>query len=283
MRFAKYQGTGNDFVMFADPGDGLRLTPELVRVLCDRRFGIGADGVIRVSPSGGDAELFMDYVNSDGSIGEMCGNGIRCLALFARAEGMAAGDEIVVDTRAGIKTVMIVDEHIRVDMGAPVFEPRRIPVEWEGSDALHAKIELADDMLEAACVSMGNPHAVLFVADPGVIPVHSLGRAIENHSMFPNKTNVEFVAVESPERIHMRVWERGSGETLACGTGACAGAVAARLLGGADAGITVVLPGGELQIRWDGSVDDEAPVFLTGTAEHVFSGDIDLRQFGGSN
>lgn len=274
MKFAKYQGIGNDFVMIADPGGDLRLTPERVRELCDRRFGIGGDGVIRVAPGEGDADLFMDYVNSDGSIGEMCGNGIRCLALFARSEGIIDAERIAVGTRAGTKIVEITgDDRVRVDMGAPIFAPAEVPVRWEGADALHAKIELEDEVLEAAVLSMGNPHAVLFVDDPGDAPVTTIGPMIERHSMFPNRTNVEFVRVEAPDRVRMRVWERGSGETLACGTGAAAVAVAARLLGGAEARTTIVLPGGELELEWTGSTTEEASVFMTGPATKVFDGE----------
>ena len=274
MRFAKYHGIGNDFVMFADPSDELRLNAEMVRRLCDRRFGIGADGVIRVAPGRDGGDLFMDYVNSDGSIGEMCGNGIRCLALFARVEGLTDKDEINVNTRAGMKTVEIQGDTVRVDMGQPIFDAARIPV--QAQDPLHAKIELESGVIEAACLSMGNPHAVLFVDDPDAAPVTTLGPTIEHHPMFPNKVNVEFVRVEGPRRVRMRVWERGGGETLASGTGACAAAVAARLLEEMDPEVTVVLPGGELTVEWAGSLDDSATVFLTGPAVRAFEGEVDL-------
>ncbi|HVM34380.1 MAG TPA: diaminopimelate epimerase [Actinomycetota bacterium] len=277
MRFAKYEGIGNDFVMIADPADELRLSTEQVRRLCDRRFGIGADGVIRVAPGSDGAELFMDYVNSDGSIGEMCGNGIRCLALFARAEGMTGEDVIRVGTRAGVKTVSIIDgDGVRVDMGAPIFAPAEVPVEWDGTDALHAKIELETEVVEAAVLSMGNPHAVLFVDDTQTAPVATLGPVIERHHVFPNGTNVEFATVESNDRVRMRVWERGAGETLACGTGAAAVAVASRLLHGVSSPVTVALPGGDLVVEWGGRDDREASVFMTGPARRVFDGDVSL-------
>jgi diaminopimelate epimerase len=275
VRFAKYQGIGNDFVMLADPGDRIRLAPEWVRRVCDRRFGVGADGVIRVAPGRDGAELFMDYLNSDGSVGEMCGNGIRCLALFARAEGLTDAIRLPVGTPAGTKVVeVLADDRVRVDMGGPIFEPASIPVVWDGPDALHAKLDLEAEVVEAACLSMGNPHAVLFVDDPGSAPVTTLGPTIEHHAAFPNKTNVEFVAVRSPSEIEMRVWERGSGETMACGTGACAAAVAARALAGAEARMIVGLPGGELEIEWSGSVADVAPVFMTGPAHKSFDGEL---------
>ena len=279
MRFAKYQGIGNDFVMLADPDDLLELTPELVRSLCDRRFGIGGDGVIRVAPSDG-ADFFMDYVNSDGSIGEMCGTGIRCMAVFARAEGLTDATELGIDTRAGLKTVTVNDDgSVTVDMGAPIFEPGEIPVKWDGPDALHAKFELEDDVIEGACVSMGNPHVVL-LADPDLAPVTALGPVLEKHPAFPNGTNVEFARVESPDHVRMRVWERGSGETLACGTGAAAVAVVSRLLGGANEEMTVSLPGGDLTIKWEGSLDESAPVLMTGPATKSFDGEIDIPKRG---
>nr|MDQ3957186.1 diaminopimelate epimerase [Actinomycetota bacterium] len=266
MRFSKYQGIGNDFVMLADPDDRLRLTPEMVRALCDRRFGIGADGVIRVAPPAGEGDFFMDYVNSDGSVGEMCGNGIRCLAVFAAEEGLTTATELKIETRAGLKTIGVEDGGIRVDMGPPAFRPEDVPVAWQGADALHAKVELEDEVVEAACLSMGNAHAVLYVADLAMAPLRDLGPRIETHPMFPQKTNVEFVVVESSGRIAMSVWERGSGETMACGTGACAAAVASRLLRDTDPRVTVAMPGGELTVEWAGSIEDVQPVYMTGPA-----------------
>lgn len=283
MRFSKYHGTGNDFVMIADPEDRLKLTPEQVAALCDRHFGIGGDGVIRVAPGDGDTDFFMDYVNSDGSIGEMCGNGIRCLAVFARDEGFTSQDTLRIGTRAGVKVVEIMtDGRVRVDMGAPIFAPREVPVQWSGDDALHAKIELGSSVIAASILSMGNPHAVLFVENE---PVDSLpfGPTIEKHDMFPNGTNVEFAKVEGPDHARMRVWERGSGETLSCGTGACAVAVAAKLVAAGSDEMVVTLPGGDVGIEWRGSLDEEAPVFLTGPAVRVFTGEVDLDKIGGSD
>ena len=279
MRFEKWHGIGNDFVMLADPDDRLTLTPETVRALCDRRFGIGADGVIRVAPGPDGTHLFMDYMNSDGSLGEMCGNGIRCLALFAREHQLAVGDELKVATRAGVRTVWIEGDRVRVDMGAPIFEPTKIPVRWEGTDALHAKIELDDQTIEATVLSVGNPHAVTFVDEPDAVDVPAIGSAIETHEMFPNGTNVEFVRVESPTRVRMRVWERGSGQTLACGTGAAAVAVASRLRGSVEESMTVALPGGDLEVEWAGSLAEEAPIFMSGPAVEAFSGELDLSDY----
>jgi diaminopimelate epimerase len=276
MRFAKYQGIGNDFVMVSDPDDRIVLTPELVRDLCDRRFGIGGDGVIRVAPGREGADLVMDYVNSDGSVGEMCGNGIRCLALFAREEELTHKQTIAVGTRAGLKTVEVLENgRVRVDMGPPIFDPADIPVVWDARDALHAKIELADEVLEVAAVSMGNPHAVLFVDEPETVAVSVVGPVIERHAAFPKGANVEFVSVASPTRVEVRVWERGAGETLACGTGACAAAVVARTLCATEQRVTVALPGGELEVEWTGSLDERAPVFMTGPATKSFVGEVE--------
>jgi diaminopimelate epimerase len=279
MRFAKYQGLGNDFVMMADPRNEVELTPRLVRALSDRHFGIGADGVIRVTPGADGADLSMDYVNSDGSIGEMCGNGIRCLAIFAREEGLTDATQLKVATGAGVITVEVgEDGRVRVDMGPPIFRPADIPVRWEGAEALQAKLEVDGEVVEATCLSMGNPHAILFVDDPERAPVTTLGPRLEVHEAFPNRVNVEFARVVTPHRVEIRVWERGSGETLACGTGACAAAVASRLIGGAAAEMVVALPGGELEIEWSGSLEDEQSVFMTGPAVRSFEGEVDLEE-----
>jgi diaminopimelate epimerase len=280
VKFAKWHGIGNDFVMVADPADDIELTPEFVRAVCDRRFGVGADGVIRVAPGRNGAELTMDYRNSDGSVGEMCGNGIRCLALFARGESLADSSEMKVATGAGIKVVTIGDNNrVSVDMGPPIFSPREIPVAWKGTDALHAKFEVDGEVVEASCLSTGNPHAVVFVDDVGSVPVDTLGPSLEHHAAFPNGANVEFVDARFPDRLNVRVWERGSGQTLACGTGACAALVAARLVRDAAARCTVVLPGGELEVRWEGSLEAEAPIYLTGPAEQSFAGELDVESY----
>ena len=276
MRFAKYHGLGNDFIMLADLDDAIKLDAGAVVRMCDRRFGIGADGVIRIGPGRRGAELFMDYVNSDGSVGEMCGNGIRCVALFAREEGLSDSNPLLVDTRAGVKELTVDGDRVRVDMGPPIFAPKDIPVDWSGSDALHAKLETDTGIVAAACLSMGNPHAVLFVDGPDEIALAEVGPLLEKNKAFPNGANIEFTAVESPTEIRVRVWERGAGQTLACGTGACAAAVAAVLLRGAEPIVRVQLPGGSLDIEWSGSLEKEAPVYMTGPATHSFSGEVDL-------
>jgi diaminopimelate epimerase len=278
MEFAKYQGIGNDFVMIADPGDRIRLDGNLVRRLCDRRFGVGGDGVIRVVPGREGGELLMDYYNSDGSIGEMCGNGIRCLALFAREQGMTSETEIKVETRAGLKVVQVEGELVRVDMGPPEFEASRIPVKTDG-DPLHVTIDLGDASFEAATLGMGNPHAVIFTEAPEDIPLEQIGPRIETHPMFPEMANVEFAHVESSDDVRMRVWERGSGQTMACGTGACAVAVASKVLAGMNPMMTVHMPGGDLTVEWKGSIDDPSPVYMTGPAEKSFDGILDLETY----
>ena len=277
MDFEKWHGIGNDFILLADPDDELRLSPPQVANMCHRRFGIGADGVIRVAPGTDGAEVFMDYINSDGSVGEMCGNGIRCLAIFAREHGLASGDEIKVGTRAGIKVVWIEGNRVRVDMGAPIFDAAAIPV--TAHDPLHMTLETSAGALEAACLGMGNPHTVIFVDDPASAPITTLGPEIERSAPFPNGTNVEWVKVESPTRVRMTVWERGSGATLACGTGASAVAVASRVLKDADENLTVVLPGGDLEVEWRGTVEREAPVYMTGPAVKSFDGTVDLQAY----
>ena len=280
MRFAKYHGIGNDFVLLSDPDDRVELSARLVRALCDRRFGIGADGVIRVAPASDGAELAMDYRNSDGSIGEMCGNGIRCLAVFAREQGLTDSSDLKVATGAGLKLVQVLDDgRVRVDMGAPVFDPPHIPFAWDQRDALRARIDVGGTNVELACLSMGNPHAIIFSDDIATAPVATMGPLIENHRAFPKGANVEYARVVSARQIEMRVWERGSGETLACGTGACAATVAARLLAGTDPRVTVALPGGELEVAWGGTLEAEAPVFMTGPVAKVFDGEVDLRAY----
>lgn len=218
----------------------------------------------------------MDYANSDGSPSEMCGNGIRCLAVFARAEGLTDEAIIDVDTLSGVKTVTVQGERVRVDMGAPIFDPGLIPVRLEnpGQHALRTKLERDDETFDAAVLSMGNPHAVLFVDDVNSAPVTTLGPRLEEHRAFPKRANIEFATVDSANRIRLRVWERGSRETLACGTGACAAVVAARLLRGTEVKMTVGLRGGELEIEWAGSTVDEQPVFMTGPAVEAFRGEI---------
>lgn len=278
MRFAKYQGTGNDFVMVADLADEISLDPALVAAACDRRFGIGADGLIRIAPAAG-ADFFMDYYNADGQVAEMCGNGIRCLAKYVYDRGLSSALEIEVATRAGIKHLEIhaengVAQAVTVDMGSPAFERKSIPMTGEPAERyLERPLDADGRTFTASCLSMGNPHCVLFLDDHddlSLLDVSRLGPLVEALPLFPGRTNVEFVRVVDGG-IHVRVWERGSGETMACGTGACAALVACALAGRTGRAADVQFPGGLLQVTWR----ENDHVFLTGPAECVYEGELD--------
>lgn len=278
MQFVKSHGCGNDFVIVEDLQDRLDVTPDVVRTLCDRHMGVGGDGLIRVVTAP-DADFFMDYYNADGDVAEMCGNGIRCLAKFVADRGFVSGDRLRVSTRAGIKELELFRgpggdvDRVRVDMGPPILERRKIPVQGEGEHAIKEQITIDDYAFVAACVSMGNPHCVLFVTDLDAVPFGFLGPTIEMLPLFPQRTNVEFVQVLNRNEVKVRVWERGVGETLACGTGACAVAVAANLRGFTDRTVAVHLPGGTLDIEWAA----DGKVYMTGPAEEVFKGTLDPR------
>ncbi len=288
LRFEKWHGTGNDFVMVEDwPGE-LDLPADLVAALCDRHLGVGADGLIRVaSPSVADREAldtrnahaFMDYRNADGSLAEMCGNGVRCLAKLAFERGLVDATELTVATRAAPKRVWLdVDggrvRSVRVDMGPPELEVDRIPMAGPaGSRFLAEPFEHDGVTYKASAVSMGNPHLVLFVErDPDQVDVHRIGPQLEHDPRFPNRTNVEFVAPAS-DGIKLRVWERGVGETMACGTGACASLVAASLAGLSPRTANIHFPGGTLMGEW---TDDT--VFLSGPAERAYAGVVDPEE-----
>ena len=275
LEFTKLHGTANDFV-YVDartgfPGDPAALAPRL----CDRHRGIGADGLILLLDSE-RADCRMAIYNADGSRAEMCGNGIRGFAKFVHDRRLVEADPLRVETDAGVKTVRIARRNgrvqtVAVDMGVPEWEGRRIPVNADGPVVDHP-LEVAGQTWRVTCVSMGNPHCVVFVDALDDLPLETIGPAFERHPFFPQRVNTEFIQVLSPERLAMRVWERGSGETLACGTGACAAAVAAARTGRAGRDITVALPGGELQIAWQ--ADDH--VRMTGEAVEVFQGRIEV-------
>jgi diaminopimelate epimerase len=275
MRFSKYHGTGNDFVMIQDLEGRLALDPTLVAALCDRHMGIGADGVIRIAPSEA-ADFFMDYWNADGQIAEMCGNGIRCLAKYVFDRGLTQQTELAVDTRAGVKHLVmeVADElvaTVRVDMGHPMFERKLIPMTGPPTETFEDQ-PLSEGGLDfrATAVSMGNPHLVLIgEADPASIDVRGIGPRLETHPEFPERTNVEFVRVRDGG-VDVRVWERGVGETMACGTGACASLVASAQAGLVDRRGEVHFPGGTLRVEWV----EEGPVYLEGPATFVFEGEL---------
>jgi diaminopimelate epimerase len=272
LRVWKYQGTGNDFVMTYDPDGERPLLEEEVRLLCDRRFGVGADGAIRVAFDE-DGTPFMDYRNADGSLAEMCGNGLRCVAVFLRDLGALDGDRVDVRTRAGVRSVeLLPDGRVRVDMGEPNFTKAAIPIRgpaWE--TFLQQPVHLGGDLtLTGSAMSMGNPHLVLFLDDePARYHVAHIGAALERDDRFPEGTNVEFAYVRDGT-VEARVWERGSGETMACGSGACAVAVAAHEAGLVDRTALVRFPGGAVEVE-----RTEEGVLLTGEATRVFETTVD--------
>lgn len=270
LEFTKMQGLGNDFILLDDMSGGLKLAPEAVRVLCDRHFGIGADGVITVSPSD-RADLKMRIFNSDGSEAEMCGNGIRCFALLVRDRGLFPGPDLSVETLAGIIRPRIEGEMVAVDMGEPEFDSEKIPVNLPG-EVIDYPVVFEGRKVSITCVSMGNPHCVIFYPPQASPPVTELGPVIETDPLFPEKTNVEFIRVRSRGELDFAVWERGAGVTLACGTGACAAVAAAARTGRTGREVLVHLPGGDLSIEWR----QNNHIFMTGPAVEVFRGVIEI-------
>ncbi len=274
LAFTKWQGCGNDFVLVDGRASGLPSdAAKLSRYVCDRHYGIGADGLIFVLTSD-KADFCMRIFNADGSEAEMCGNGIRCFARLVYEEGMTDKDAFTVETGAGILTPRVVKENgkitgIEVNMGEPVLEAAQIPVQGFGEKRMVAEnIEVLGKQYKATCVSMGNPHCVVFVGDVNDVAMETVGPAFERHKWFPHRTNTEFVVVRDREHLRMRVWERGAAVTLACGTGACASLVAAVLNGRAERKAEVELDGGRLIIEWA----EDNHIYMTGPAEKVFSG-----------
>ncbi|MEJ2008861.1 MAG: diaminopimelate epimerase [Acidobacteriota bacterium] len=286
--FTKMHGTGNDFILIDCRSSVPDDLPDLARRLCRRRFGIGADQVLLLYDSD-KADFMMRIYNADGGEVEMCGNGIRCFAKYIWDRGLSGKDSIAVETLAGIVRPEKAGDMVRVDMGEPVLEPEKIPVKIAQSPEFQVKddtshltphvsrvvdypLKVEDREFRITCVSMGNPHAVIVVDSVGNFDIGRYGPLIEHHPMFPNRVNIEFMEVTGTDSISMRVWERGSGETMACGTGACAAAVAANINGLAGRKIKVVLLGGELVIEW--KKDDH--VYMTGQAAEVFEGWVNL-------
>ena len=276
LQFSKYQGLGNDFLMLdgreaVDPEFCFELTPERVQRLCDRRFGVGGDGVILALPPKEGGELRMRIFNADGTEPEMCGNGIRCLARFlADSDGDGPGRTWQIETLAGrIVPELQPDGTIRVDMGEPFLEPAAVPTSLElGAAGIpQGTIEAAGESFAVGAAGMGNPHVVIPVAEVEAVELERCGAALEVHPAFPARTNVHFVQALSPTHLVMRVWERGAGPTLACGTGACATLVVCHRLGLAERRARVDLPGGPLEIDWDEASNH---LFMTGPAEAVF-------------
>jgi len=277
LQFTKMHGAGNDLVVLDARKRELPPIEPLAARLADRHLGIGCDQILVLRPSE-VADVRMDIYDADGSRVEMCGNGIRAVLKYLRDRGHTHAEEIAVETLGGVvRPRWMGDDAVRVDMGRPVLAPAKIPTTLGAGDGpvLDAELEVDGERLVVSCVSMGNPHAVLVVDDPETAPVTTLGPRIETHPAFPNRTNVEFVTVEARDRIRQRTWERGTGETLACGSGACAVAVACMLRGAVDRDVSVVLRGGTLRIEWP---DDDAHVFMTGPAAEVFTGRFPLEE-----
>lgn len=278
MKFTKMHGTGNDYIYVNGFEEKLENPSEAAVKLSDRRFGIGSDGLILILPSD-VADCRMEMFNADGSIGKMCGNGIRCVAKYVYDRGLVKKDVLRVETRSGIKTLQLQVEDgkvasVRVNMGQPELDPEKIPVLFSKDRMVDEEVYTpSGNVWRVTCVSMGNPHAVIFVDDVEGLNLPAIGPEMEKHAMFPERANIEFAQVTGPHEVQMRVWERGSGETLACGTGACACAVASVLTGKTDRDVTVHLRGGDLHIFWDPDTDD---VYMEGPAAFVFDGTVEI-------
>jgi diaminopimelate epimerase len=276
--FHKMHGTLNDFVVFHDLEGKVNLSTAQIAHVCHRQAGVGADGLIAVRPSD-KADFFMDYYNSDGSAAEMCGNGTRCLAKYVYDNELTRKTELLVETRGGVKQLRLFLGHegtvaqVQVDMGVPVFDPERIPVTVSDTavPVLDYPLRVQGEEFRCSMVSMGNPHCVIFPEQDVEEMPRLFGPEIEHNSLFPARTNVEFIQVLDRKRIRMRVWERGSGETWSCGTGACAAAVVSRLKDLVDEDVRVELKGGALQVEWKGP---GSSVLMTGPAVVSFVGSV---------
>lgn len=283
MKFTKMHGIGNDYVYVNCFEENVKDPSAVAKFVSDRHFGIGSDGLILIKPSD-VADCEMDMYNLDGSSGAMCGNGIRCVAKYAYDHGLVKKTSISVATKSGIKYLDLAIKNgkvsfVKVNMGSPILQAKQIPVVAETEEVIDAPIEVNGTTYHFTGVSMGNPHAIVYMDDIDNLDIEKIGPAFENHIAFPDRVNTEFVKVIDNHTLQMRVWERGSGETLACGTGACAVAVASVLNGHVDGNspVTVKLLGGDLQIFWN---RQENLVYMTGPATTVFDGEIDLSFLG---
>jgi len=285
MKFTKMQGCGNDYVYVNGFEEKIPTgeKPDLVRRLSDRHFGIGGDGVIFINPSE-EAEFEMEMFNADGTRSEMCGNGIRCVAKYVYDYGLTDSEHITIISGGHVKYLDLTVEKksaddrgkvsmVRVNMGSPILVPEQIPVVAEGERAVDTPIEVDGKEYRMTCVSMGNPHAVIFAEGVADMDLEKIGPSFENHERFPKRTNTEFVEIVDRQHVFMRVWERGTGETLACGTGCCATAVACILNGLTDEKVTVKVLGGEIQIEWE---REQNLVYMTGPAVTVFEGEVEV-------
>jgi len=278
MKFMKMHGCGNDYIYVNGFEETVYDRGLTAKLLSDRHFGIGSDGMIFIDPSE-IADFKMDMYNADGSRGKMCGNGIRCVGKFVYDHGMTDKTVITVETLGGIKTLTLTVRDgkvasVRVCMGSPDFTSVNIPVLCHKEEAVEIPVILQGDTYTAICVSMGNPHAVIFVEDVDSVELSEIGPLFENHPMFPERINTEFVQVLENGDLKMRVWERGSGETLACGTGTCAAVAAAVRTGKTPRAANVYVRGGVLFIEWD---PEDEKIYMTGPAETVFEGEISLN------
>ena len=277
MKFTKMQGLGNDYVYVNCFQEKIENPSELAKFVSNRNFGVGADGLILIKPTP-LADCEMEMYNADGSQGAMCGNGIRCVAKYVYDYGLVKKEVLTVATRSGIKTLHLTVENgkvarVKVNMGSPVLDPDKIPIAAEEKRVLQMPLEVEGKIWKITGVSMGDPHAVTFVEDVKGLDLEKIGPGFEHHVAFPDRVNTEFVRVIDRHTAEMRVWERGSGETLACGTGACAVAVACILNGYTEDRVTVKLLGGDLDIYWD---REENLVYMTGPAVTVFDGELFL-------
>ncbi len=274
LKFSKMQGLGNDFVVIDAINQSVQLTAAQAQWIADRHFGVGCDQILLVE-SAQQAEVDFKYriINADGSEVAQCGNGARCFARFVRQKALTDKDEIVVETAAGIMRLTLQsDAQVTVNMGVPMFEPKDIPLAYDKAAALY-KTQLNENLIEFGAVSMGNPHAVLLVDNISTAPLETVGKAMESHRLFPQRANIGFLQIINQQHASLRVYERGAGETLACGSGACAAAVIGQRWGKLGNDVVISLPGGDLHIQWQGEGE---PVLMTGPAEFVFDGELEL-------
>ena len=276
LKFTKMHGLGNDYVYMDAINQNIEKRAELAKFVSDRHFGIGSDGLILICPSE-VADFKMQMFNSDGSEAEMCGNGIRCVGKFVYDKGLTNKTTISIETLAGIKVLEMQEEQgkikrVKVDMGEPILEPEKIPVKSNEHPVKKLELRAIDKEFNFTCVSMGNPHAITFIKeDVNTFDICKYGKILENDDVFPNRANIEFVNILDEKTLKMRVWERGAGETLACGTGACGVAVAAILNNYTQRKVTVKLLGGDLEIEWN---KEDNHVYMTGPATTVFEGQL---------
>jgi diaminopimelate epimerase len=279
LKFTKMHGIGNDYVFVNALNQSWDEPEPLARLVSDRHFGIGSDGLVLIKPSG-TADFMMDIYNMDGSQAKMCGNAIRCVGKYVYDHGLTDKRILQIETLSGIKTLQLMTsggkvDRVSVNMGPPVFETASIPVHWHDRQIIEEPIAVAGHLYKLTCVSMGNPHAVTFLDQIDALDLSRIGPAFENHSLFPDRINTEFVQVLDRKNLRMRVWERGSGETLACGTGACAALAAAVATGRSERQTVVHLKGGDLDIEWEEASNE---IIMTGPAAFVFEGWMDLSE-----